>query len=77
MKGMIVRGALIALFAALMSVGGTAAAYEPTTPCTAANEGQQTTTPLWSGYFVWECHAGAWMFVLQYVCDSQGNCEPL
>lgn len=76
MKGMIVRGAAIALFAALMTVGGTAAAYAPTIPCTAANQGQQTTTPIWSGYFLWECHNGEWMFLLQYHCDDFGNCIP-
>lgn len=77
MKGNIVRGVAFALFAALMTVGGTAAAYEPTIPCTSANIGEQTTTPIWSGYYLWECHSGGWVFLLQYQCDAFGNCIPL
>lgn len=76
MKGMIARGFAVAVFSALMTVGGTASAV-PNTPCTAALEGAQTTTPVGTGFLVWECHNGAWMFVVQYVCDNRGVCEPL
>jgi len=76
MKSMIVRGAAIALFAALMTVGGPAAAARPSYACTAELEGTWTTTPWSGGYDVWECMSGTWWHVDRYVCDQNG-CYPL
>ena len=50
----------------------------PGSSCDASNEGAQTSTSHESGYIVWECHSGNWMFLLQYECDQFGNnCIPM
>ncbi|RDZ26363.1 hypothetical protein [Lysobacter silvisoli] len=73
----ILLGAAIALLGLGMS--SSANAWPPPTyPCNASNQGAQTATPFGSGYIVWECDGQNWQFMLQYVCDSQGNnCIPL
>ncbi|NUO78276.1 MAG: hypothetical protein HOQ32_19980 [Lysobacter sp.] len=73
----IMLGVAIALIGLGMS--SSANAWPPPTyPCNASNQGAQTATQFGSGYIVWECDGQAWQFMLQYVCDSQGNnCIPL
>lgn len=74
MKGLIMRGAAVVLFAGLAAMGGAGAStIVPPGPCV---DGQQTTTDLSNGYILWERHNGSWTFMLQYYCDSNG-CIPL
>lgn len=50
----------------------------PESTCDASIEGAQTSTNHESGYIVWECRSGSWMFLLQYECDQYGNnCIPM
>jgi hypothetical protein len=77
MKTMILRGAAIALFSCLMTIGGPAMARGPTIPCTPELQGTIVTTPTSTGYIEWYCGNGSWRFFLQWVCDSRGDCYPL
>ncbi len=69
-------GLLVAGLALLMSTSA-GAFPPPESTCDASNEGAQTSTSHESGYIVWECRSGSWMFVLQYECDPYGNCIPM
>lgn len=75
MKGMILRGVAITLFAALMTLGGPAAA-QPATPCTAELESSYATTNTGQGFIVWQCSAGSWVFVSEWRCTIRG-CTPI
>lgn len=73
----ILLGATIALIGLGMSSSANAWP-PPTDTCNASNAGAQTATQFGSGYIVWECDGSQWNFMLQYVCDSNGNnCIPL
>ncbi len=77
MMNKIMLGMTIALFAAGISFSASAHP-PPDAPCNASNEGAQTSTQHESGYIVWECRSGYWMFMLQYECDERGmNCIPM
>lgn len=75
MKGMIVRGLAVALFAGLMTVGAPASAT-PTTPCTATEEGSYATTSTGQGFRVWQCSSGSWVFISEWRCTIRG-CTPI
>ncbi len=72
----IMLGIAITTLAAAMSFSAHAFP-PPESPCDASNQGAQTSTSHDSGYIVWECHSGSWLFLLQYECDQWGNCIPM
>jgi hypothetical protein len=70
----LLAGVAAALFATAMS-GTAAAAYGPSTPCTAANDGEIQTVDYWSprtGSYsrVFQCDTGAWQLIAY--CDQYG-----
>lgn len=73
MKIRMMKGAAIALFAAMTGAAGTVSAIPPAGTCTAENEGQRVTETHWSGSSrIYQCEAGVWLTYA--ICDNQGGC---